>query len=500
MSFPDRQSVDNIAALGNEGWTFDEMLPYYRKFHTFHEPDAELIAHLGLDYSDTSAHGTSGPVQVSFGKHQTDLDAAWGRTFANLGCKATKDPQSGSVIGGVNLPACLDPKGFTRSHSAAAYLTDKVKTRPNLKIVTEALVEKVILNGTTASGVQYVVSEGIPQIAHGKEIIICGGAFNSPQILELSGIGSKRILEGLGIESKVDLPGVGANLQDHTLTGGSWETVGPTLDSFRDPAIAGAAFQEYQASQSGPMSNGTWNLAFLPTGFTDAEKREFSTLLEGFTSDGDKSCGLLKQHQVIRKTIEDPQGVSSSYILVPVSPSPDQSPVEIPPDAANSNFLSIWASVAHPFSRGTVHIRSSDIHDHPTIDPRYFSHPADVEIAVKHLQNLKIVTSTAPLVDQIKPQGMRLPANLDQITSNVDAAREHVKTGTTCYHPCGTCSMMPREDDGVVDNRLRVYGVKGLRVVDASVLPLIPQGNIQTSVYAFAEQAADFIKQDLGKA
>ena len=157
--------------------------------------------------------------------------------------------------------------------------------------------------------------------------------------------------------------------------------------------------------------------------------------------------------------------------------------------------MCILVSLTNPFSRGNVHIASGLVDDYPAVDPKYLSHPLDSEIPGRHLQWIIKLAATKPLVDYIKPGGVTIPRYLN--VSTIEAAEEHLKRNIVTFnHSCGTCSMMSPEMGSVVDDRLRVYGVKCLRVVDASVFPMIPKGTIQSAVYAIAEKAADILKAD----
>ena len=141
-----------------------------------------------------------------------------------------------------------------------------------------------------------------------------------------------------------------------------------------------------------------------------------------------------------------------------------------------------------------MHITSADAANNPAVDPRYFSHPLDIEIVARYLQYFQEVVATEPLASLLKQGGRRIPINVD--LDSLDGTKKLTESGFTTYHPCGTCAMMPRELGGVVDQDLRVHGVSNLRVVDASNFPMIPRGNIQSSVYAVVERAADMIKMD----
>ncbi|KAK2598137.1 hypothetical protein QQS21_005688 [Conoideocrella luteorostrata] len=498
VTFPDRGSIDNFALVGNQGWTYDELQPYYQKFHTFHEPTTEAIDCLGLDYADPSVHGRSGPIQVSYGNYFSDLTRAWSRTMKALGRKSTADPLSGDALGAVHAPGSVNPDKFTRSSAAAGYLTGDVRQRKNLHIMTTVRVERVLLEAesgsVTARGVRYTTDDGQSHEVHGREVILSGGVFNSPQLLELSGIGSAKILRGLQIEPIVDLPEVGENLQDHALVAISLESTVPTMDSFRDKANMGAAFQEYTEKASGPFTSSTFNQAYLPCMdlISPESQNELKILLDDHAKSD--SPGLQKQHDIVRRIVEDPNQSSIQYLCAPVQARADQNSRPVSAEARLADYFTLYSSLSHPFSRGNVHIHSKNISDPPLIDPKYFSNPADREILARHLRYLPTIYKTQPLAGLVKPNGRTIPTDLN--LDSLEYTRKLVDTGFTTYHPCGTCAMMPREDGGVVDSHLRVYGVRGLRVVDASIFPLIPRGNIQTSVYAVAEKAADIIKAD----
>ncbi|CEJ92598.1 hypothetical protein VHEMI08239 [[Torrubiella] hemipterigena] len=160
------------------------------------------------------------------------------------------------------------------------------------------------------------------------------------------------------------------------------------------------------------------------------------------------------------------------------------------------NFISLGFSQSHPFSRGATHITLADATALPSIDPRYLSHPANLQVMALHLQQLEQFRHSQHLAPFFKSGGKRNHPNALHI-AEVDKAKEYIlDTATTTYHSCGTAAMLPKEKGGVVDDRLKVYGTSNMRVIDASIFPLIPRGNIMSSVYAVAERAADMIKSD----
>lgn len=160
------------------------------------------------------------------------------------------------------------------------------------------------------------------------------------------------------------------------------------------------------------------------------------------------------------------------------------------------NYLTLCSLLSHPLSRGSVHIKSSDVFDPPSIDPKYLSHPLDLEVIARHLLSLEKLIKKEPLAQFVKPNGRR-NHETSHFHNDLNLAKDYAsRTVISNNHPSCSCPMMPRESGGVVDHRLRVYGTANLRIVDSSIMPLIPRGNIQTSVYAVAERAADIIKED----
>lgn len=167
------------------------------------------------------------------------------------------------------------------------------------------------------------------------------------------------------------------------------------------------------------------------------------------------------------------------------------------PGQDSSDYITLNAMLSHPYSRGSVHVTSPDPSVKPRIDFAYLSNPLDVEIQAHHLQALIQIAKTEPLSNYIKQDGKHLP--IDASASTIEGAKDlYRRYGRTNYHPCSSCSMMPEEIGGVVDARLKVYGTTNLRIVDASIFPIIPRGNIISTVYAVAEKASDLISEDLG--
>lgn len=501
---PSEAGINAWAKLGNPHWDWSTLASYYRKFNTLTLPDKETQDHLGLDWVDEQVRGTSGPIQASFaGVIQDPLAKAWVDTFKSLDHGVTGDPYSGKSTGGYSNPSTVDPTSKTRSYAASAYYAP-VSKRTNLHVVTGALVSKILLenteDGVAARGVLVTLHDNAQEVHARTEVILAAGAFQSPKLLELSGIGDSSLLESHGIPVIINNPNVGENLQDHLMTGISYEVkegvfTGDALMRQEPEAIQGA-MQLYTEHKVGPFCvGGIGSHAFMPMVhfLTEDGKKELQLLLEKHSPNAKEEL----QYDLIRSIIESADEGSGALFMflaqVNLHASPDAK--DFVQNLQPGSFLSLGATQAHPFSRGGVHISSADATQAPTIDPRYFSHPLDVEILSRHVQVLEKLAETQPLASFLKPDGRR--NHPTAYVKNLDAAKDYAQsTAFSNYHPSGTCAMMAKEHGGVVDERLLVYGTNNLRIVDSSIMPLIPRGNIQSTVYAVAERAADIIKED----
>ncbi|KAK3693381.1 hypothetical protein B0T22DRAFT_436567 [Podospora appendiculata] len=507
LLYPSRGIIDAWGALGNPAWTFDALAPYYRKFATVHPPPASALGVVGQTFRDDfDAANNNGPLQVSFSEGYNHINEAWMKTFADLGLQATTDPRAGEALGAFQNAATIDPATKTRSYAATAYYPPSVAQRPNLVVLTSTLVRKILLTTTTtnptATGIELVTAAGeILRATATSEIILAAGALHTPQILELSGIGNPSILAQHAIPVIVANPNVGENMQDHPIVCQSFEVNDgvPSGDVLRDPALIQALVGLYQAdgAGAGPMGQSNISVAYAPlvdnTGIMPpaARKALFAAHADEITRPS--------QHAV-RSLLESPSGAAVQYLLFPtqitVTAAPASMAEYILPTLPR-NFLTVMTVLNHPLSRGSVHITGPDVGTLPAWDPRYNDNKLDMEVLARGVQFVeKIIAPETPLGGLFK-QGAaaRIPAIVPG--DELEQAREIVRQRQiSVFHVSGSCAMLPREEGGVVDERLQVYGVRGLRVVDASIFPLEPLGNIQSTVYAVAERAADFIKED----
>ena len=516
-TYPSTASLDLWSSLTNSRlWNFSTLAPYYRKFQTFHDPTPATADLLQTSYIDSAIQGTTGPIHTSFyeGAALSPWQSAWHATFGTLKKTLTTDPLSGVATGGFNNPATLDPQTATRSYSATAYYAPNAQ-RPNLHLLTNAHVEKIVFSSTdsvpTATAIRFTHASD-PTTPHNlpftREAILSAGAIQSPQLLELSGIGDPALLSQHSIPLVHANPSVGENLKDHMAAGICKEVApgAPSLDAFRDPAILGAAIAAYTTAHTGPLAGGVCASAFLPTPNTD-----LPALLAAHPDPATLPPATAKQNALYRTLLANPTEPSAHYFLLPAQldgrNASDAKALLLP--AQPGDYCTIAACLSYPLSRGSVHLTSADPRAHPAIDPQYLASDLDAELYARHLLFLEELADTPPLKDLFKEGGRRVPSGPDAQgktspvlgtrLKSVEEAKEYLRvTAATQYHPVGTCAIGVQGEGGVVDERLRVHGVKGLRVVDASVFPGIVRGNPISLVYAVAEMAADLVKEDWG--
>jgi len=330
-----------------------------------------------------------------------------------------------------------------------------------------------------------------------KEIVLSAGVIKSPQVLELSGIGNPSILSRAGVKCLVDNPRVGEAFQDHTVTAFGYELVEgeKSLDMLQNEPEVQAAMTSYMTDKSGPFSSGGAGMAFVS--YADlATSSEVAALQKSILSED--HAGLADESkQLIADSLADHDYGSLQIMILPATLNGtkvyDQvALLQPPPEQIGKQGFVLAACLARPVSSGSVHITSSDPQIDPAIDPAYLTHPADVEVLSKGLDMIQKMVSTSPFKEKIKRR--YFPETLDLKDKKAVETQVRNHCGTE-YHPMGSLAM-GKKGVGAVDDRLKVWGTKGLRVVDASVMPLHVSGNIVATVYAIAEKASDLIKED----
>lgn len=357
------------------------------------------------------------------------------------------DPFSGQAYGGYVNAETIDPATRQRSYSANAYL-QPAKTRPNLTVITGALVDKIVLdnsnsNEVIATDVQYTKDGETKIVEAHKEVTISAGSFNSPRLLELSGIGNPEILKQHNVSVVIDNPNVGENLQNHLMCGMSFEVVEgiKTLDSLARQSPDTLAY----AKGGGPFaSSGTYASALLPfpNNNTAEGRRDLQQLLSSTTiqaKQNTETAAFVQAHQAfVQSVLSSPVEGTACYISFPgyASFNPDGSMA--PPPQGPENYFTIAVLLAHPLSRGSVHISSASPSAPVRIDPRYLSHSLDLEVIAHHVRFIENrIIHAEPLKGLLKSGGKRstgAPASLEEI----EVAKDYVRrAGLGAHHPTG---------------------------------------------------------------
>jgi len=414
---------------GCTGWGYEDLMPYFRR--------AEDNSRGASPY-----HGTGGPLAVTDPRYKSQACAAFIAAAQEQGAKANDD-FNGPRQDGVGWYQVTQRNG-QRCSAATAYLHPAL-SRPNLTVLTDALVTSVIIEGGHATGVRYL-HHGEPQTARANaEVILSGGAVNSPQLLMLSGIGPAEHLIEMGIDVHADLRGVGGNLSDHPVLPVIWST--PKIRGLWEKA-SNTSLLRWQLTHRGPLTS---NVA-ESGGFAHSEP-----------------------------------GLPAPDLQLHVLPAPYQNQGLADPARRAMTVLVGLVDVA---SRGRIRLRSADPRHRPAIDPGYLSDERDGRALAAGLKLAREFVTARPMA-AICSSELAPGAHVRSDAELLDYVRSSV---VTLYHPVGTCTMGGDSRwNSVVDLELRVRGVTGLRVVDASVMPVVPRGNTNAPTIAIAERAADLI-------
>ncbi|KLO19194.1 GMC oxidoreductase [Schizopora paradoxa] len=503
MFRPSKAELDALEALGNKGWNWDSLLQYMKKSEAFIPvPISEENAHLFAINPDLSLHGTEGPIKKSYPKEWSRLHENLFKSVEDLGILKATETAGGRNIGAMSALMSVDPVTAKRSYATSGYLEPNLN-RKNLLALIDAQVTKVIFEEQAglqrAVGVEFVKDGSLDSIMGiEKDCIVAAGSFQTPQILELSGIGRQDVLNKFGIETIINLPGVGENLQDHVgiFTIAEVDTPDTTFNDLLDPTLAKEHEELYREKKAGmlaqiPSSAYIFLSAHNLGSDEDVlswEKQMHVQCTESLArADPSLRSGLEKQYAVQRDLFSDKEQVQAEIInLVGHMMLPYAQPVP------GKKYSSFFCAVMHPLSRGSVHITTSDPLAPPAIDPNYFANEADLDIVVNSIELALKINATPPLSTQV----IRIHSpSKDVLEKGKEGLREYVRAGCwPVYHPVGTASMLPKEDGGVVDSSLKVYGTSNLRVVDLSILPMEVSGHTQALAYAIGEKAADILK------
>ncbi len=431
------QDFDHWRQLGNVGWGFDDVLPYFRK-----SEDNER----GAD----DLHGVGGPLAVSEARDRHPLALAYIEAAQQCGFPRNDD-FNGTTQEGVGLYQLTMRDGL-RWSAAKGYLKP-VRSRRNLRIVSNALTSRIIFDGRSARGIEYWTGGERHIATAGKEVILSAGAFGSPQLLQLSGVGPAPLLRSHGISVVADMAGVGDNLNDHYSARISLSCRVPTLnDTARSWHGKAAAGLRYALTRRGPLT-------------TSAITAGLFMRAHPLSATPDAQCSLaLFSTDSIGKDLHTFSGVTGVCTLL------------------------------RPESRGHVRIQSADPRQSPAIDPNYLAAERDRDTLVSGVRTLRRIFSAPAMAPFIKAEVAPGP-DCDSDADLVDFIR---RRGGTTFHPCGTCRM-GQDPEAVTDERLRVRGFAGLRVIDASIMPMVVSGNTNAATIMIGEKGADMVLEDAAR-
>lgn len=431
-----RADYDDWAKEGNKGWSYDEMLPYFKK-----SEHQEVIK--------DEYHGQNGPLNVMNRHYTNPLSVAFVEAGKELGYPENAD-FNGKEQEGFGMYQVTHTNG-TRCSTAVAYL-NPAKKRSNLTIQTKSLVERIIIEDGQTKGVQYLQNGKSHTVQVNQEVILSAGAYNSPQVLLLSGIGAGSELTRHGIPVVKDLPAVGKHLQDHLVSFSLFNSnYKQSLDSAENFPVILKHLANYFINKKGPFSSNVGESGAFVKSSPDEKAPDIQYHFG--------PCFFLEHG------FQKPKG----------------------------NGYSIGNKVLIPKSMGTVSLASAKATDKALIDHNYLSDDDDMRKSIwafKLGQQLGLTKAFTPY-----RSGYHLPTQI--LTDNAAIADVIRATAETLYHPTSTCKMGQNETNSVVNERLQVHGIQGLRVIDASIMPNVTRGNTNAPTIAIAEKGADMILKDV---
>ncbi|KAJ7342435.1 GMC oxidoreductase-domain-containing protein [Mycena albidolilacea] len=482
------EDYDNWEKLGNAGWGFSGLLPYFKKSTRFNTPiDPAVVADANITW-DTSVYGTDGPVQVTYPPWVWPGTKIQFQAFNEVGVPTQVEAAAGKSYNAFWVPSNVDPNG-RRSYARNQYF-DPAKSRPNLSLLVNYRVNEVLFSSAKRAQSVRIQARGTANgaatitVNANTEIVLCAGWLHTPHILQRSGVGPKALLTAAGIPVISDLPGVGSNLQDHpaAFIQFAYRTdVFPNPSSAQTNATFAAWVQQQWTQRKGPLSVTTGNslgtiplTTMNPTGYQDIITKALAQTPATYlpkTYTAEQLSGFVEQ----RKILTASYGSSTNGIF------------EIPFSGGASTALCL----DKPMSRGTVTLRTTDRYAEPSIDYNTNINPVDVDLTISAARFYRRWMA-APSMQQLGPTEQSPGTSLTtdaQLSTWVSSSM-----GSSTAHACCTSAMMPQNLGGVVSPELLVYGVTGLSVGDISVIPLIPATHTCATVYAIAEKAADLIK------
>lgn len=424
------KNFDDWAAAGNTGWSFADVLPSFKKFENFEDG--------GNDF-----RGGAGPIKVTRARELTAASVSFMDALSEAATVKMNPDYNGADQEGVALFQQTNSEGL-RYSTAVGYLDDR---RANLTVLAKSQVARIVIENGRATGVEILAKSGGEVIWAGREVVLCAGVFGSPHLLMLSGVGPADHVRAFGIDVAADLP-VGDNLHDHLFVPMSFAM--PTAVRKPTPGYFGRAYVRENL-----RNNSTWlaRSVFEVVAFV---RSPYAT------------------------AIPDLQ----LHVLPWSYPSPNQdAPIRHKPDPRRS--LTVMSTLIYPKSRGTFRLASADPSAAPMIDPNYLDEQADIDVLVAGMELIRETMASKSIASGVEVEVSPGP----QYSTRADLAKEVLNRATTVYHPVGTCRMGV-DELAVVDPQLRVRGIDGLRVADASIMPSIVGGNTNAASMMIGEHCA----------
>ncbi|KAH8892594.1 glucose-methanol-choline oxidoreductase [Thozetella sp. PMI_491] len=474
---------DHWVRLGNPGWGWDDVYPSFIRGTRFNAPNKGNGYDQSYQTWDPSAY-SDGPLEIGFQGFVPGSSVGFIKAAEAANVPIVNELNAGNGTGVKQGTACLTSK-YRRSSAYDSYYKRSVD-RPNLDVLHDAPVQKILFSknatGTpVATGIVFIDQwTGLYRtVSAKKEVLVTLGSFQSPQLLMVSGIGPAATLASQGIAPVVINENVGQHMNDHNVFS-IMATSTPEASTNQwifDLPLLQASQAEYYANGSGHYT--------APSGITNAFQSLSDAHLRAIGGGAVVDEGLTNRSTVefLFESIFYPEGPTPNYMW-----------------SLNQSYISLTASSLVALSKGNVTIQSNVMGDAPIINPNYYSHPADRVVAINAFRDLRKILAHPELAQfTVGPHNGEVAPGASVDDDDDDAIFEYIKATTVPnWHASGTNRMLPRENGGVVDPRLRVYGTSGLRVVDSSIMPTVPDVNIQGPVFMVGEHGAKIIREDWG--
>lgn len=501
-----RGTVDSFAKwaelVNDSSYLFPNVLPYYQKSPHYTPFNASLYQNATNTQSPSSFSPSGGPLQVSFA-NAVDAFGTWVlQLYQAFGMGLIPGFNDGALLGSAFMTSTVDPNTGIRSSSSSSFLQTALQRNLAPTIYTNTLAERILFTNTNtttprATGIRVTTAGtfGTPSLSYTltarRSLILSGGAIQSPQLLLVSGIGNCTALSTLSIPCTADLPGVGHNLQDHVLFGTSHRvhllTASASLSNATLAAEAISTYLSASPSSNGTTTTGRGPLSLPGTGVVGWEKLP-----------GAYRAALSNTTRALLDASFPADWPEIEWLPMSALYGTGDDPIDTDP-RDGSNYATLNSALVAPLSRGSVRIASAAMHVPPLIDPGWLAHPGDREVAVQAVRRQRemwgwLAAAGVAEADEYYP-------GEDVVSSDAELEAWLKRAASTVNHASCTCKMGTREDEmAVVDSAARVFGVEGVRVVDASSFPFLPPGHPQSTVYMLAEKIAEGILVEEGLA